>query len=197
MKVSHFINLLAAGLILSFATTGCHKRPTPLTAIPNAPVSGNPGEPNPSGPLNPDLQPSVGTPNPEFVGTPLGPGHPNWTRNPDAFKAYTVHFAYDSSAVQSGEKSKVATVADYLKANATEAVEVEGHCDERGTEEYNRALGERRALALREELIALGIDANRVDTISYGEDRPVDPGHDENAWHQNRRGEFVLLSPPK
>jgi len=99
--------------------------------------------------------------------------------------------------VKSSEKSKAAAVADYLKGNAAAAVKVEGHCDERGTEEYNRSLGERRALACREELIRLGIDANRVDTISYGEDRPADPGHDESAWKKNRRGEFVLLTPPK
>jgi peptidoglycan-associated lipoprotein len=74
---------------------------------------------------------------------------------------------------------------------------VEGNCDERGTEEYNRSLGERRALALRESLISLGIEATRVDTISYGEDKPVATGHDEAAWKQNRRGDFIQLTPPK
>src|SRR5437899_12093675 len=95
------------------------------------------------------------------------------------------------------EKPKVAKVAEYLKTRASDAVRVDGHCDERGTEEYNRSLGERRALALREELVRLGIDPTRVDTISYGEDRPADPGHDESAWRKNRRGEFILLTPPK
>jgi peptidoglycan-associated lipoprotein len=75
-------------------------------------------------------------------------------------------------------------------------VEVDGHCDERGTEEYNRALGERRALALREELISLGVDPNRIDTVSYGKDRPAETGHDEAAWRKNRRGEFLLETPP-
>ena len=91
----------------------------------------------------------------------------------------------------------MAAVADYLKANSGKAVRVEGNCDERGTEEYNRSLGERRALAVREELIRLGIDPTRVDTISYGKDRPVDPGHDEAAWKKNRRDDFIVLSPPK
>ena len=77
------------------------------------------------------------------------------------------------------------------------AVQVEGHCDERGTEEYNRALGERRALAAREALIGLGIASDRVDTISYGEDKPAVPGHNESAWSKNRRGAFVLLTPPQ
>ena len=73
---------------------------------------------------------------------------------------------------------------------------VEGNCDERGTEEYNRALGERRALAVREELIRLGIGPTEVDTISYGKDRPVAQGHDESAWKLNRRDDFIVLSPP-
>ena len=76
------------------------------------------------------------------------------------------------------------------------AVLVEGNCDERGTEEYNRSLGERRALAGREYLIKLGIDADRVDTITYGEDRPADPGHNEAAWAKNRRDDFVVLTAP-
>ena len=71
------------------------------------------------------------------------------------------------------------------------------HSDERGTEEYNRSLAERRALALREELIRFGIDPTRVDTITYGEDRPAAIGHSEQSWGKNRRGEFVLLTPPK
>jgi peptidoglycan-associated lipoprotein len=107
-----------------------------------------------------------------------------------------VYFDFDSSVLKTVEKPKVRAVADYLKANAANAVKVEGNCDERGTEEYNRSLGERRALAVREELIRLGIDPTRVDTISYGKDRPVDPGHDESAWRKNRRDDFVVLTPP-
>ena len=99
--------------------------------------------------------------------------------------------------MKSGEKSKIQAVASYLQANPRNAVQVEGHCDERGTEEYNRALGERRALALREELVMLGVSPVRVDTVSYGEDRPADPGHTKEAWEKNRRGAFVLLTPPQ
>ncbi len=72
---------------------------------------------------------------------------------------------------------------------------IEGHCDERGTEEYNRSLGERRALALREALAKDGVDAGRIRTISYGKDQPEDAGHDEAAWNKNRRGVFVLCHP--
>jgi peptidoglycan-associated lipoprotein len=121
----------------------------------------------------------------------------DWPRDRQVFKAYTVHFEYDSSAVKPGEKSKVKAVADYLKANTADAVEIEGHCDERGTEEYNRSLGDRRALALREALAAQGVDPMRVDTISYGKDRPVDTGKSEAAHRKNRRGEFVLEKHPQ
>jgi peptidoglycan-associated lipoprotein len=129
---------------------------------------------------------------------PLGsePGHTNWPENPDILKANTIHFAYDSSAIAGGEKSKLSSVADYLKSNPNAAVRVEGNCDERGTEEYNRSLGERRALAAREALVGFGITPDRVDTISYGEDKPADSGHNQAAWKQNRRDDFVVLTPP-
>jgi peptidoglycan-associated lipoprotein len=76
-------------------------------------------------------------------------------------------------------------------------VRIEGHCDERGTEEYNRVLGEKRALAAREGLIAEGVESGRIPTISYGEDKPAMPGQNEAAWKMNRRAEFLLLTPPK
>jgi peptidoglycan-associated lipoprotein len=112
-----------------------------------------------------------------------------------ALAANTVHFAYDSAAVKKSEKANLQAVASALSADMTTKLLIEGHCDERGTEEYNRSLGERRALALREALAKLGVDPSRVRTISYGKDRPADPGHDESAWSKNRRGEFVLLHP--
>ena len=86
--------------------------------------------------------------------------------------------------------------AAWLQRYPAVHVRIEGNCDERGTEEYNRSLGERRALAVREELIRLGIDATRVDTTSFGKDKPEDPGHDEAAWKKNRRDDFVVLTPP-
>ena len=103
-----------------------------------------------------------------------------------------VLFDYDSARIRPSEVSKLEAVAAYLKSNPGKLV-IEGHCDERGTAEYNRALGERRALAARDELVKLGIDASRVSTISYGKERPVDPGHDEAAWAKNRRCEFVVV----
>ena len=104
-----------------------------------------------------------------------------------------VYFDYDSARIRPSEDSKLQAVAAYLKSNPGKLV-VEGHCDERGTAEFNRALGERRALAAREELVKQGADGSRITTISYGSDRPADMGHDEAAWSKNRRCEFVVVN---
>jgi peptidoglycan-associated lipoprotein len=195
MKLTTFVNLMVIGLVLTITTAGCRKQPGYMTRIPGS-TTGNPND-NPSfPPIKPDEAPAS-KPN-DGGGIPFtGPGHDNWISNPDILRANTVHFDFDSSVVKSSEKSNVSAVADYLKANTANAVKIEGHCDERGTEEYNRSLGERRALALRENLVTLGIDPNRVDTATFGKDRPADSGHDEAAWKKNRRGEFVVLTPPK
>jgi peptidoglycan-associated lipoprotein len=103
-----------------------------------------------------------------------------------------VLFAYDSSQVAAGERAKVEAVAQHLKQNPNQAVIIEGHCDERGSREYNLALGERRALAVRSYLAGLGIEAERIQTKSMGEESPAAQGHNESAWRLNRRGEFIL-----
>ncbi|HEX4343403.1 MAG TPA: OmpA family protein [Verrucomicrobiae bacterium] len=121
----------------------------------------------------------------------------NWGHDANTFEAQTIYFAYDTAKIKDTEEGNAQVVAAYLQAHERDAVLVEGNCDERGTEEYNRALGERRALAAREALLALGIAPERVDLISYGEDKPLDPGHDETAWKKNRRAAFVLLTPPQ
>jgi peptidoglycan-associated lipoprotein len=194
MKLTEFTKLLILVLILTVGAEGCRKRPGSITPLPGRAGSNVPGADN-----APPLTGNEGL-KAETTGgfSQLGPdARKDWPRDREIFKSDTVHFDFDSSVVKSGDKSKVSAVADYLKANAMTAVEIEGHCDERGTEEYNRSLGERRALALREQLVGLGIEPTRVDTISYGKDRPADPGHDEAAWKQNRRGEFILETPPK
>lgn len=103
-----------------------------------------------------------------------------------------VYFAYDSSQVQPGEAGKVEAVAKYLKKGKGKGVIVEGHTDERGSREYNMALGERRALAVRDYLISLGVDPAIIQTKSYGEEDPAALGHDENAWRLNRRSVFAI-----
>jgi peptidoglycan-associated lipoprotein len=119
----------------------------------------------------------------------LGTGHEDRA----TFQAQTVYYAYDSAAINPSEHSKLAAVADQMKMRPGTKLLIEGHCDERGTAEYNRALGERRALAAREALIGYGVNPNDLQTISYGFDRPVDPGHSEASWGKNRRAEFVII----
>jgi peptidoglycan-associated lipoprotein len=103
-----------------------------------------------------------------------------------------VWFAYDKSVVTPEGRQVLEKQADWLKKYPNVTVTVEGHCDERGTREYNLALGERRATAVKNVLVALGIPANRVSTISYGKERPAVVGSNEAAWAQNRRGVTVV-----
>jgi peptidoglycan-associated lipoprotein len=103
-----------------------------------------------------------------------------------------VMFAYDSSQVNPEEVGKVEAVANYLNKGKAQGVIVEGHGDERGSREYNLALGERRALAVRDYLITLGVDPSVIQTKSLGEEMPSSMGHDEGAWRQNRRGVFAI-----
>lgn len=105
-----------------------------------------------------------------------------------------VFFDFDSYRINSDGRNALNADAEWLKANPNVNVQVEGHCDERGTTEYNLALGERRANAARDYLVKLGVAKSRVSVISYGEERPADPGHDESAWARNRRASFVILN---
>jgi len=115
------------------------------------------------------------------------------TRTVDAAAIFApVHFAYDSFVLPPQEVSKIDDVAKYLMENADRVVNVDGHCDERGSNEYNLSLGEQRAQSVRTYLIATGVDAARIQTRSFGKEKPLDPGHSESAWTKNRRGEFVI-----
>ena len=114
------------------------------------------------------------------------------------FAAQTVYFEYDQSSVKADEASKIdQVVAAFRSKGPGFDLLIEGHCDERGTEEYNRSLGERRALAIRELLTKSGVENAHVFTRTFGKDRPAAPGHDEASRAKNRRGEFVLVLPRK
>jgi peptidoglycan-associated lipoprotein len=200
MKFIKLTHLLVLALALTVAGSGCKKGPQKTTPLPSGYAGKVPNEPGSGDPLGSSGKTDgTGVESGKLPGDPTAqgkPGHDGWAEDAATLKADTVYFAFDSSVLRSSDASNVRSVADYLKSNSAKAVRVEGHCDERGTEEYNRSLGERRALAIREELIKLGISGDRVDTISYGKDRPADPGHSDSAHDKNRRGEFILLSPP-
>lgn len=103
-----------------------------------------------------------------------------------------VQFGYDSFEVGGAETGKVQAVADFMRSSSGDVI-IAGFTDDRGTEEYNRGLGERRALAVRESLIGMGVAAGRVQTVSFGEELPVDPGSGDSAWAANRRAEFGII----
>jgi len=190
---------LALALAASvFAAAGCHSNPKPAT--PEAPApSPFPGavEPSPSTAPLPAPPPPTGlTPDAPISSAPLLP----WNgRSLDEINGANsplkpILFAYDSDDLDDAARKAVAANAEMLKTYTTWVVTVEGHCDERGTAEYNLALGDRRALAVRGLLVSLGISADRVRTVSYGKEFPFDTGHTEAAWAQNRRAQFMLTS---
>ncbi len=104
----------------------------------------------------------------------------------------SVYFDYDSAAIRADAEANLNKFVEFAKANGVKGVNVEGHADERGTREYNLALGDRRAVAIKRFLVGAGLDANQFTTISYGKERPAVEGHDEAAWGKNRRGVLVL-----
>lgn len=132
-----------------------------------------------------------------FADSDFKPGELKLNGDSDSGSAGTlqsIYFSFDSASLTQEAKNTLKANAEYLKAQASVKVQVEGHCDERGGVQYNLALSERRAKSVRDFLVALGIKGNRITTIGYGKERPVDLGHDEAAWAKNRRGNFVVTS---
>jgi outer membrane protein OmpA-like peptidoglycan-associated protein len=207
MKNANLIGTFLLGMSLAAGVTGCKHKPM-LTPIPNngGPPEATPGA-NTGSTGNNNLSPGNTAPPPTqplVTGEPI-PQNANGAyagvfltgdQNRDKFKADTVYFDFDSSAIKPGEQAKLQEVAAYFKDNQKmEALIIEGNCDERGTEKYNLSLGERRALAAREFIANLGVDPARIKTVTYGASHAVDPGHNESAWKQNRRDEFILVTP--
>ncbi|HEV2328215.1 MAG TPA: OmpA family protein [Verrucomicrobiae bacterium] len=182
----------AIAMAAAIVATGCAHKPVGVTPIP----------PRPEGYIgdqNPQTMPQQPLANQSVTSQPLaenGPFDPSkWTPDRNALAANTIHFAFDSAVVRDSETANLQAVAATLNSDKNLNLMVEGNCDERGTEEYNRSLGERRAEAAREALVGMGIDVNRIHTVSYGKDKPAEYGHNEAAWSKNRRDDFVLLHP--
>jgi peptidoglycan-associated lipoprotein len=201
LKLATFITI---GLIACFAATGCKKKPGPLTPMPTAATTVGPG--TEGAPTGTGVKlPGDGTGTETTVtSTPhTGDGFEAPTGSIDGrdqdhakWKDQTVYFDFDRSVVKASETAKIDKVAAEFKAlPPSYDLLVEGHCDERGTPQYNLALGERRAQALREYLIKAGVGGGRIYTTSFGKDKPEAFGHDEASWSKNRRGAFVLVLP--
>jgi len=211
MKSTAIFRLLILGFVLALGGTACKKKPVGITNIPGlkfgAPVSRSSTDFENLRPI-PQVDTSIGSasanlnPNPNPTGDPIPfrndrSGIEGRPQNREMFASDTVYFAFDSSAVRSSEKSKLEAVASGFKSLAAGDLLIEGHCDERGTEGYNLSLGDKRANALREYLVNLGLSADRVHTVSFGEASPADAGSGESAWSKNRRGEFIYIEPAK
>lgn len=202
--LSRVLLLVTAACLLGGAA-GCSRKPKGLTPLP----AGQSGSAGPVGeiPLTPGNGVGTGTFGGSGTGgtgtdtsgsTGLNEGLDprNFVQDREKFASDTVYFDFDKSNVKPQYAANIARVADYLKANASNNLLIEGHCDDRGTEEYNLALGERRALAVRDKLMSAGISGDRITTISYGKEKPAVVGNTEEAYAKNRRGVFILLTPP-
>ena len=143
---------------------------------------------------------AAGGPDSDYVtGSPLGTALPERQEgtsflgsNVDRAKFSPVYFGFDSTSLGSSEKAKLHAIADSAKSEGSTII-IAGFTDERGTPEYNRGLGERRALTVREDLIALGVSPGKLQTVSFGEEMPADNGGGESAWAKNRRAEFGVV----
>lgn len=169
----------------SVATPGAGPDPFPTTS------TGGTVPPPPRPPDNPPPIPFEPTPGPITA-------NPYATKTVDEINRDSplkpVFFLYDSEELDDAARAALNENAAVLRANSSWVVTIEGHCDERGTAEYNLALGDRRALAAKTYLQALGVSASRLRTVSYGKEFPFDPGHADGAWSQNRRAHLMLTS---
>jgi peptidoglycan-associated lipoprotein len=125
------------------------------------------------------------------VNAPPPPPPPPPAPIPFEQAVHDAYFDYDKSDIRPDAREALSQTADYLKANPSIKATIEGHCDERGSTEYNLGLGDRRANAVKNYLVSLGVSADRMTTVSYGKEKPFCMEHDETCWQQNRRGHFV------
>lgn len=173
MKLSPRTTALAFVALLLVVAAGCAKKPAATPPVPPAPKS------TPTQTSTPTDTPTPPTSTPE----PSKPGV-------GARDLQVVYFGYDSFTLDDGARAALDSNAKQMRDNPALEVSVDGHCDERGTVEYNQALGQKRAETVQQYLTDAGIPANRFRVISYGKERPADEGHDESAWAKNRRVEF-------
>ena len=197
MKPTNYISITLAALVMAFSV-GCKKTDKPNTFLPSIKGGGTTGKGNESetgqgGKIG--VEGGVTSTDGGEVGLTGLEDFENMLIAREAFAAQTVYFGFDRSEIEPGDTDNVNAVAEALSSSPQNKVLIEGHCDERGTEEYNRALGERRALSIRDILVERGVSADRIRTMTLGEDRPANPSLTESAYRLNRRGEFVLLTP--
>ena len=190
MRHRHAVLTVVLILTLVVSVAGCKKKAPETEPVPPVEVAEPPPPPPPP--------PQVDDVEDDFPPEPFIEEKPDidtlitdWNRSG---VLQTVYFAYDSTDLDDSTRRTLRNNADWLKAHQDVNVLVEGNCDERGTIEYNLSLGQRRADAVRSYLTSLGVSRERARIITYGEERPIDPGHSETAWSKNRRAAFVVES---
>jgi peptidoglycan-associated lipoprotein len=180
---------LMVAVIALLVVGACGKKKPPV-ARPTSPPPAGAASSRPPAPPEPVQEPQpvpAEPPSDALSGTDIDTLNRNSPFQP-------VFYAYDQAEVDAAGQQALNTNAALMKKYPSWIVTIEGHSDERGTAEYNLALGERRALAARNYLVSLGIPADRLRTVSYGKEFPFEPGHDESAWSKNRRAHFVVTS---
>jgi peptidoglycan-associated lipoprotein len=185
--------MLMSMLLLGLIVTGCAKRPATTSAA-SAPAPAAPPS-TATTPSTPAPQAPAPAPATAAATTPV-PAAPATRPSPKEFVSIAalrdVFFDFDKYDIRPEDAKTLDANAAWLKTNADNLVLIEGHCDERGTNEYNLALGERRAKATMNYLVSQGVQANRITIISYGEERPVCTEKNESCWSKNRRGHFLV-----
>jgi peptidoglycan-associated lipoprotein len=162
------LTLLATAALIAFMVVGCAKKPKVEPMTQPTTTETKPTE-------QPTENPTTGTP----------------VESEPSSKFMTIYFDFDKYNLRDDARADLKKNIDVMKQDQSLKITVEGHCDERGTVEYNLALGERRAKSARDYMVSMGVKADRISTISYGKERPVAFGHDEASWAKNRRDEFV------
>ncbi len=184
----------AVVLALLVFAAACHKNKPPVARpLPSPPSTSTPSQPPPTPePPRPAADTTPIPKEPPISEDPIGAADLDTINKNSPFQP--AFYALDSYEVDALAQQALTANAAILKKYPTWVITIEGHTDERGTAEYNLALGEKRALSAKTYLVSLGIPADRLRTVSYGKEFPFDPGHDENAWSKNRRAHFVVTS---
>jgi peptidoglycan-associated lipoprotein len=179
MRASSILSVLAAAALLA----ACGKKPAPEQPAPEPPAPAHEEAPPPPPPPAPNDDAERMKREAEARAKALR----------DEL-ADLIHFEFDKADIRSTDQGILDRKATILAANSTVRLQIAGHCDERGSDEYNLALGNRRAASAKRYLTGKGVDEGRLDVVSYGKERPLDPGHSEDAWARNRRDEFAITA---
>jgi peptidoglycan-associated lipoprotein len=191
-SVTPLRTLSAVVVLIALILSGCAKKQPPVARTLPPPPPGGTSAPAPPAPPEPLSEPTVVPAEPTLDESGLDARSLDDLNRDSPLEP--VFFALDSAEVSPEAQSVLSRNAEVLKKYGTWMITIEGHCDERGTAEYNLALGERRALSASAYLVSLGIPANRLRTVSYGKEFPFDPGKNEEAYARNRRAHFVITA---